>query len=187
MTLTRRWLIAALTAAPFLSAARAVAQDASVPPPDGEPQTLEQSDLARNNVATLTRYMAAFNAGDIPTAVAFFAPDTRNHGKPVGQAGLTRVLTELRTLFPDYRQEAVEVTAVADTVIVRTKVTGTHKGVGKMPVEGGMLMGVAPTGRSFVVQHIHWWRLKDGLIVEHYAARNDLSMMHQLGLLPAHG
>jgi predicted ester cyclase len=52
-------------------------------------------------------------------------------------------------------------------------------------VEGGMLVGVAPTNRHFVVQHIHWWRFKDGLIAEHYATRDDLDMMQQLGLIPA--
>jgi predicted ester cyclase len=128
--------------------------------------------------------MVAMNGGDIPAAVAFFAPDTRNHGKPVGKPGLARVLTDLRTMFLDYRHDALEMTAAGNVVIARNRVSGTHKGVGRIPVEGGMLVGVAPTGKSFTVQHIHWWRLRDGLIVEHYATRDDLDMMRQLGLLP---
>lgn len=43
---------------------------------------------------------------------------------------------------------------------------------------------VAPTGKSFSVLHTHWFKLKDGLIVEHRATRDDLGMSRQLGLLP---
>jgi hypothetical protein len=35
------------------------------------------------------------------------------------------------------------------------------------------------------VQHIHWYKLLDGKIVDHYATRDDIGMMQQLGLLPA--
>lgn len=162
---------------------RLAAPDMDVPPPDGPPETVESSALAKSNVDRLRAYMAAMNSGDIPGAVAYFAADTRNHGKPVGRPGLTRVLTDLRTTFPDYRHDALEISAVGDVVIARNKVSGAHLGVCKIPVEGGMLVGVAPTGRAFVVQHIHWWRFKDGLIVEHYATRDDLAMMRQLGLV----
>lgn len=114
----------------------------------------------------------------------FYSPDTKNHGRMVGRPGLIRVLTDLWTMFPDYHHEMVEITATGDVVVSRNKVTGTHKGVGHIPVEGGKLVGAPPTGRSFAVQHIHWWRFKDGVIVEHYATRDDLEMMEQLGLLP---
>lgn len=183
MALARRWFLGLLAASPFASAA--FAQEAAVPSADGAPETLEASPIAKANVAALRRYYDKLNAGDVPGAVAFFSPDTRNHGKPVGRPGLMRVLTDLRTIFPDYHHELVEITATSDVVISRNKVSGTHKGVGKAPVEGGMLVGVAPSNRAFTVQHIHWWRFKDGLIVEHYACRDDLAMMQQLGFLPA--
>jgi predicted ester cyclase len=182
MALTRRWLLGLIAALPFTE--RAIAQGGLVPAADGAPETIEPAPLTKANVATLHRYMTAMNSGNVPAAVAFFAPDTRNHGMPVGKPGLDRVLTDLRKMFPDYRHEAVEVAAAGDVVIARNRVSGTHKGVGTIPVEGGMLVGVAPTNKSFVVQHIHWWRFRDGLIVEHYATRDDLDMMQQLGLLP---
>lgn len=182
---TRRGMMALAAALPFGS--QALAQRDSVPLPDGGPETLDGSALAATNVARLKAYYVAFNGGDIVKAVTYYAPDTRNHGRVVGRPGLTRVLTELHSLFPDYRHDLVEITATGDTVVTRNKVSGTHKGVGTLPVEGGMLVGVPATGKAFVVQHIHWWRFKDGLIVEHYACRDDLEMMQQLGLLPAHG
>lgn len=50
-----------------------------------------------------------------------------------------------------------------------------------------MLVQVPPTGRHFEVQHIHMLQLRAGKIVEHFANRDDLGMMQQLGLLPAPG
>jgi len=183
--LSRRWFFSLLAAIPLST--RVVAQVDTVPPPDGAPETVDADAEPKQNVASLKAYYAALNGGDIAKAVTFYAPDTRNHGRQVGRAGLTRVLTDLRTMFPDFRHDLVEITATGDVVVSRNKVSGTHKGVGRIPIEGGMLVGVPATGRHFIVQHIHWWRFKDGLIVEHYACRDDVEMMQQLGLLPARG
>ena len=46
-------------------------------------------------------------------------------------------------------------------------------------------MGGPPTGKRYTNQHIHWFKLKDGLITEHFVNRDDIPMMVQLGLLPA--
>jgi len=70
------------------------------------------------------------------------------------------------------------------SVVVRCRVSGTHEGVGRIPVNGGMLVGVTPTHKHFEVQHIHWYKLRDGMIIDHYANRDDMDMMRQLGLLP---
>lgn len=183
--LSRRWFFGLLAVIPLST--RAAAQIDTVPPPDGAPETVDADAEPKQNVVNLKAYYAALNGGDIAKAVAFYAPDTRNHGKLVGREGLTRVLTDLRTMFPDFWHDLVEITATGDVVVSRHKVSGTHNGVGRIPVEGGMLVGVPATGRHFVVQHIHWWRFKDGLIVEHYACRDDIEMMKQLGLLTALG
>jgi hypothetical protein len=31
---------------------------------------------------------------------------------------------------------------------------------------------------------MHWYKLRDGKIVDHFASRDDLGMTQQLGLLP---
>jgi ketosteroid isomerase-like protein len=131
MAFTRRWFFGLLAVLPL--AGRAIAQENPVPAADGSPETFEPSPLAKANVATLHRYMAAMNSGDVPAAGAFFAPDTRNHGKPVGKPGLTRVLTDLRTMFPDYRHEAMEMTAAGDVVIARTRSRALTRASAKSP------------------------------------------------------
>ncbi len=146
---------------------------------------VEETDLAAKNVAIVRHCQDAFNRGDIQAATKFYAEDTRNHGVAVGRKGVLRVLTDIHTTFPDWRMEEEDVAAIGDDVIVRAIVTGTHKGIGEIPVNGGLLVGVLPTGNQFKVQHIHWFTLKDGLIMEHRANRDDVGMMQQLGLLPA--
>jgi predicted ester cyclase len=54
----------------------------------------------------------------------------------------------------------------------------------QFPVDGGMLVGVQPTGRSFEVQDMHMYRVLDGRIAEHFANRDDVGMMRQLSLIP---
>ena len=48
------------------------------------------------------------------------------------------------------------------------------------------MVGVPPTGKKFTVQHIHWFKLKEGLIAGHRPTRDDLSMMVPLGLKGIH-
>lgn len=56
---------------------------------------------------------------------------------------------------------------------------GTHAG----PLEF-VNAPLAGTGRSFTTTHIHIFRVAGGKIVEHWAERDDLGLMKQLGVLP---
>lgn len=125
------------------------------------------------------------NRGDIAAFLEDIAEDASNHGMKVGREGFAMVIEDIYQTFPDWSFEIVDLAAEGDSVVVRTTVKGTHLGVGQIPVNGGMLVGVEPTGKTFEVQHIHWYKLRDGKIVEHYATRDDIGMMQQLGLLPA--
>jgi hypothetical protein len=50
--------------------------------------------------------------------------------------------------------------------------------------DGGVERAWAPTGRSFAVRHTHWLRVRDGLVTEHWAVRDDLGQGTQLGWVP---
>jgi hypothetical protein len=41
-----------------------------------------------------------------------------------------------------------------------------------------------PTRKPFAATQSHWFRMKDGRIVEHWANRDDLGMSQQLGWVP---
>ena len=46
-----------------------------------------------------------------------------------------------------------------------------------------MLNGLAPTGKAVKVLQFHSFRIRDGLIIEHSAVRDDMGMIQQLGLV----
>ena len=42
---------------------------------------------------------------------------------------------------------------------------------------------VPPTGERFSARQSHWFRVADGKLMEHWATRDDLSAMVQLGIV----
>jgi predicted ester cyclase len=114
-----------------------------------------------------------------------FRRRTKTQAMPVGREGVRRVLHDIHHTLPDHRWDILDMVAEGDDVVVRCKVSGIHLGTGRLAVNGGLLVGVPPTGRRFEVQHIHWYKVRDGKIVDHRANRDDIGLMQQLGLLPS--
>ena len=142
-------------------------------------------DITESNRRLAEQFNEAFNRGDLDAAAACFAEDCRNHERPAGRAGVRKVLDEIKTNFPDARLTTLNSVAEGEWVVVRCTYAGTHRGTSDFPVDGGMLVGVNPTARSFEVQHLHMYRVLGGKIAEHFANRDDVGMMRQLGLLPS--
>ena len=129
-------------------------------------------------------YSEGFNRQDAAAAAAFYAEDAVNHGRPVGREGMKRVFEALFSAFPDFHYEILEETEEADRVVCKVRMTGTHRGRPTLPEAfGGMLAGVAPTGRRVEVLQFHSFRVRGSEIREHAAVRDDLGMCLQLGLV----
>lgn len=81
--------------------------------------------------------------------------------------------------FPDLHMTIEAMVAEGDTVAVRVVSEGTNL---------GLLNGVVPpTGRRFKVRQSHWYRVEDGKLAEHWATREDLPAMMQLGIVGSPG
>lgn len=149
------------------------------------------------NIELIQRFWKASEGNDLDAIAAFWAPNAINHGgqtahsthrPPTGLEGLKRVMASLHTAFPDRKYHLEDLIVEGDKVVCRLTVSGTHQGVPDIPVEGGMLMtNQPPTGKAYVIQHIHIFRLEDGKIAEHWAARDDLGLMQQLDIIPVPG
>jgi steroid delta-isomerase-like uncharacterized protein len=48
----------------------------------------------------------------------------------------------------------------------------------------GPFMGMEPSGKSYSIDEIHIFRLRDGKVVEHWHQFDQMGMMRQLGALP---
>ncbi|MDQ3699804.1 MAG: ester cyclase [Chloroflexota bacterium] len=137
----------------------------------------------QENTALVREQLENVTTGKIDAAVAAFAPGAINHGRPADPEIIKLIFADIHDALGE-KFTLDEVIAVDDHVVIRATVNGTHQGVVRSPVNGGLLMGVPPTGRSYTVQHIHIFRLAGSKVVEHWANRDDLAMMQQLGLVP---
>jgi predicted ester cyclase len=81
----------------------------------------------------------------------------------------------LNRAFSELRYEVVAMIAERDLVAVRTLMHGVHT---------GRMRELPPTGKPFAQSQSHWFRFDDGLIAEHWATRDDLGFLHQVGLAP---
>ena len=136
----------------------------------------------RQNEQVVRRYYEALNRHDATAAAAEFAEDAKNFGRSVGRQGIADRHVDIFRTFPDWHMEIEDIVSSGDDVVVRFTVTGTHQGVATMALNG-MPVGAPASGKRFQVSHTHWHSLRDGQIVEHYANRDDLGMLRQLGLL----
>jgi predicted ester cyclase len=146
-------------------------------------RTAEQA----RNLEVFAAYNTAFSKRDLDGALSYLAEDAGNHGRAVGRAGFGAVFSDIfRTYTVEDNGVSVErMVAVDDSVVIRFILHHRHTGVSQIPIDGGLLMGKPPSGRSCKIQHIHWYKFRDGLIVDHRASRDDIGMMSQFGLLPA--
>jgi steroid delta-isomerase-like uncharacterized protein len=98
-------------------------------------------------------------------------------GQPPGREGVKFFVNAMREAFPDIKPKSVEPTlADGDLEAARTIVTGTHKGA---------LMGVAATDKTVEFESVDIIRVEDGKVAEHWGVTDVMSLMQQLGAVPA--
>ena len=78
----------------------------------------------------------------------------------------------MRAAFPDLEVTIGDVFGEDDLVAVRHSWRGTHR---------GEILGIAPTGKTVVVQAMNIFRLADGKIVERWGGPDLHGLLRQLG------
>jgi lactoylglutathione lyase len=110
---------------------------------------------------------------DIDDLVAL---DMVNHAAgPQGREGLKRILRNIDEDLGPMAVEQLHLIGDGDLVAQHVKLHGTHRG-STMP----LLAGVPITGRPVEWTFIHIWRINEGVIVEHWACRDDMGLLEQL-------
>jgi steroid delta-isomerase-like uncharacterized protein len=97
-------------------------------------------------------------------------------GKAYGPQQVRAAVGLVLKAFPDIPFTIEDMVAERDKVAAFVTMSGTHE---------GKFGGVPPTGRRVSVQQVHWFRIADGKVAEHWAIRDDLSTMRQLGVVSA--
>jgi predicted ester cyclase len=136
------------------------------------------------NEAIVREHFRLLDERDPAGAAAVFADRSVNHGRPVSRAQVEAVLRSLCQAAPDTRTEVLEMVSDGEVVACRLTRAGTHLGTPEIPfVDGGVFSAGPPTGGPFQSSQIHWFRIRNGMVVEHWASRDDIGVARQLGLV----
>ncbi len=137
------------------------------------------STLQEQNKATAKRaFDEILSAGRYELAEQLYAKDFVNHGIR-SNSSLEEDQIALKgwhAAFPDVVIVPEKLIAEDDLVTVYWIARGTNTGTGN---------GLPATGKKAELAGITIWRIVDGKIKEEWSAFDQLSMMRQLGLLPA--
>src|SRR4030067_687730 len=122
-----------------------------------------------------------FNRGNMGIVGEIFAPDFIEReqpppGRPNGRGGVKVLTPMLRSAFPDFKATIDDILAEGDKVVIRMTWSGTQK---------GEFMGVPATGKRVSFGVIDIIRITNGKLVEHWGQMDSMSLMQQLGAIPA--
>ena len=136
-----------------------------------------------NNKAVIRRLIEeVYNEGNLDVVDEVMAPDVFDHAAvPEHQHGIEafkHVIQWVRAISSDVYFDIDDIIAEGDKVAVRMTASGTHT---------GPLRGIPPTGKSFSVDYVHWFRIADGKVAELWAVRDDLGRLQQLGVISVLG
>lgn len=130
----------------------------------------------------LDRIVEIYNMGKVELIDELFAPDFIERTPWVGYAptrdGFKKAVTALKAGFPDLRYTLDESIYAGDKLVHRLTGSGTMT---------GEFNGMRPTGKRATWTEIHIGRVVDGRVVEHWGVADQLSMLVQLGVIPAPG
>ncbi|MBI5949717.1 MAG: ester cyclase [Chloroflexi bacterium] len=136
--------------------------------------------MDERNEALVRKWLAAGDAGDLDAFDRCLHEDVVIHA-PLGlsTAGIEAEKAQWRGILagvPDLRHEVVEIMSQGASVAARSVVTGTHL---------GEVIGLAPTGRRFQIDHATFARVRDGKIAEIWEIADSASLLQQLQGPPA--
>jgi predicted ester cyclase len=116
-----------------------------------------------------------FPADDEAALIEAVTADFVNHeaptGTPPGPGGALFYMHTLARAFTDQRWTVHEVLAEGDTAVVYCTHSGRHT---------GPFFGLPATGRTFAYRQMHMIRIVGGKGAEHWAVRDDATLMRQL-------
>ncbi len=129
-------------------------------------------------------------ARDFAVIDELIAEDMVNHAAggeddlrgPQGREGWKRIVAMIDHDFGDeITVDHHHLITQGDFVVDHMTIRGRHE-ASTMPLLAGTEATHAPVGWTY----IHIWRVVDGIVVEHWACRDDLGLLRQVGALPPH-
>jgi steroid delta-isomerase-like uncharacterized protein len=137
---------------------------------------------AEENKTVVRQVFDAVNAGDVDGILALVSDDITVHtsvpGIPPGREGFRQFVGVFLTAFPEQHTELHDLVAEGD----RVAVLHTHH-----VIHGGEFAGLPATGKQASVDGLELFRVRDGRVAEMWHHDDLLSLLQQLGAIPAPG
>jgi predicted ester cyclase len=121
-----------------------------------------------------------WNTGNLELIDRVYAPDFLAHWPASSEVperrgidGIRFGVTRIRTAFPDWHEQVLDVFGSGDRVASRYVSTRTHQGV---------FWGVEPTGRRVEIEEISIFRVAGGRVAEQWCMFDELARLQQLGV-----
>ncbi len=120
-----------------------------------------------------------------PEATNREAADEPVAARGKGPAAFYATAQWLRAAYSDLTWDVHDIVVEGELAVVHTTMRGRHTGpFVTYDAEGGVERAFAPTGAEFAVTQSHWFRLREGQVIEHWANRDDMGQARQLGWIP---
>ena len=134
-------------------------------------------ETMEENKALVRRFIIdVWSEGNISLIDEIFASNFVGYtsGKITGKGpeNVKKIVTRLRTAFPDIHYTIQDEIAVEDKVVTRWVARATHK---------GEFMGIAPTNKQITYTGMNIFRIASGKIVEEYFEYDSRIFIQQLG------
>jgi steroid delta-isomerase-like uncharacterized protein len=132
---------------------------------------------AETNKATVRRYYEeVLNQHTLTIIDELFAADFKSYTRSsaVDLQQYVEAVERSHQAFPDLQVTIEAQIAEGDLVATRWSAKGTHQGV---------FAGMQPTGKEIIVTAMHFHRLADGKITEHWEQFDFAGVVQQLGIL----
>jgi len=136
-----------------------------------------------DNAEIIRKVEEAWDSQDLDALDQYFGPEFDNSasavpGLPPGLAGAKMAHQGVMQSFPDRKVHIEEIVADGDTVAVRTRITGTNQG-------GFPAFNVPANDAPIDIAAVSIYRFQDGRIVGHWGLNDALTLMMQMGAIPA--
>ena len=126
-------------------------------------------------------YDEMLGKGNLDRIDEFVTDDVVDHeegmpGQPEGKEGVAFFVNTMREAFSDIEAKMNQSLESGDMAAAQMTLTGKHT---------GDFMGVPASGKSFEVECMDIIRIEDGKCVEHWGVTDMMSLMQQIGAVPA--
>jgi steroid delta-isomerase-like uncharacterized protein len=143
--------------------------------------TTQSAGRETNKVVARRLAEEVFSRGNMRTLDEILAADYVNHNMPVPgipgtKEGFKQIVAATRQAFPDVHVNVKDVVAEGDLVVFRDTVQATSR---------GDFFGVPANGKRLEWSEIHFLRMANGQIVEHWTNFDQLGILRQLGAIPS--